>query len=333
MVKKSFMLPAGNYTRPYRRKKAPKKEKVPIKRKTAKISFKNEKDKVTIPYRRRGGKPRSNTIKTLTKRVNDLSKTVKSNTTTQIWKSIAVFTARASQNQCVYGEVGGVSTSDIESAISTLRYYDPATGNLTTSNYGSASTAKSIHINVYTKVMLRNNYRVPANVTCYVVVPKQDTSISPGTAIADGLTDAGVSSSSTNILHYPSESVQFNYLWRVVESKTTILSPEQEMTLTFNKKNIMYDPSVVDSHAFTWQQKYGCHRIFVRVSGVQAHDSTLAQYGIAPAGIDCIDQKRLTMTYDGGADLTYFVDNNALTNFTNAGNVSMYSTDQENYGL
>lgn len=272
----------------------------------------------------------------LQRQVTRLTKQVKSGMGELVYKYRESSRVVCSTNQCAYGNWAGNSTVIDELALAQLRFYNPSTpGTYITSDLTSGTQSKSAQMQVYGSITLRNNYAVPTKVSLYVCVPKSDTSTTPITAITDGLTDLGVTSPSTEIMTFPTESRLFNDIYKVSSSKTLELRAGKEMTISHSTATYTYDPSIVDTHSQIYQKKLQAFVFLVRVHGVLAHDTSVTtEQTSAPAGVDIQTSIKITIHYDAGVNVKYIVVNNtADTSFTNSSRISQITTSQQAYAL
>lgn len=270
----------------------------------------------------------------LAKQVRHLQKQVNANTSILKYKARSFGTVKAAANQCAYASYP-LSTSSLESVLQNLRYFDPsAPGTYKTVDFTAGTQSKSVEVQFYSKIDIRNNYKVPVIVDVYCVTAKQDTSIAPDAAVTNGLTDLGISSPSTEVQCFPTESPQFQDLWKIAKHSQIELQPNLATTLKWSCDPFSYDPSVVDSHNLTFQKEMRSMCWLIRVMGVMAHDSSVTtEIGQAPCGVDVMNNRIFTIKYPGGADFEYMIVTNSATTFTNGANVSMPTITQTQYGL
>jgi len=237
-------------------------------------------------------------------------------------------------NECELVGTSGSSITKLETVISNLRYFNPATpGTYTTVDFTSGSQSKSIRVKLYSKINLRNNYVVPAKVDIYCVIPKVDTSISAVTAISNGFADIGGVDIDSSLM-YPTDSPQFNQVWKIVKHTHFTLKAGGERTMNFSKPYFDYDPSLYDTHTELYQKNYGGHQYVIRVTGVLAHDSAVStEEGFSKAGVDYTVVTTYTCRYAAGADIKYIIVNDGADTFTNTPNVSQLDTTQESYSV
>lgn len=196
----------------------------------------------------------------------------------------------------------GISTGlTLEGALSNLKYYDPSTpATLVTAPIASGTFSKTFDVKFHSKNIIRNNYTVPVKVKAWIVMPRSDTSITPGNCYTDGLADVG-NPSATSPLTYLTDSPVFNKLWKIVKSKKAYLKAGEEMKISYTIPHIKYDPSYADSHTSTYKQSEGACRLLIRLHGVVAHDTV--NEGIAECGVDVLQDKTFIVKYQAGADI------------------------------
>ncbi len=199
----------------------------------------------------------------------------------------------------------------LELALANLRYYDPATpGTLTTAAAGTGTYARQFWIDsVHGSFRVRNNAITAAHCTLYIVVPRKDTSLSPTTTYTQGITDAdaGQDYSATSALAYPTDSAEFNDLWRIVSSKTRYLRGGQSMNISYSKGGFKYDPATTDSHNLSYQAKYGAAAVLIRLTGDITHDSTAhSEIGTGNCLLDTMLDTTYKIRYDAGTKLNDF---------------------------
>lgn len=260
---------------------------------------------------------------TLKKAVKALQKEIKSEQATLIFRQRYIQYIRPAVNSQTTGVFGGCTCSDMETVLGQLRFFDPVTpGTLVQASGASGTYMRQYHFkSIVSTLLFVNNYQVPCYVTLYLCEPKSDTNIAVNTAFANGLADVG-NPSSTSPLVYLTDSSEFNSLWKISSSKKARLEPGQSLIMSHNVKDVMYDPSIYDSHTFSYQKKFKNFQWAHRVEGVIGHDSSALQVGQLAAGVDCTVKDVYTVEYDAGIDLTYIYVSDNVSAFTNGGVVS-----------
>jgi len=264
--------------------------------------------------------------KSLKEQVKAIQKEIKTNQATLVYKEIGTGrNVQSAVNQQTLGPLTQVTMGSYETVLAELRFFNPSVpGTLIQGSGASGTYERSYHFkSVYSKVSLVNNYQIPVKVKLYCCVPKEDTNIIPITAFTNGLADVGNPSNTSPYLDL-TESPQFNKLWKIHKSVKKILQPGQVCKSSVNFKDIMYNPSIFDSHALDYQKKYKTFNWFVRITGVLAHDTAVTtEQSLAPCGVDFLTQTNYTVEYDAGVDLKWItISDTSDASFTNGAVVS-----------
>lgn len=226
-----------------------------------------------------------------------------------------------SNNMNLYGTAGSLTAH--ENALANLRYYDPGANVLVTQSAVAGTYTRDICMSITRKMMVKNNYQVPVHVQIWSCTPKDATSVDTLAAWQGGLTDQN-NPLNTSPLVYVSDSQDLKNIWNIKCVVDRHLQPGQVAVGRGNTKRFDYTIGTNDAHTLPYQKKQGGHNFLVRVSGVVAHDlGGLAQYGIAPAGIDYIIDASYTIEYDAGKDLhDYSLDDTSTAAFTGGDGIS-----------
>lgn len=258
------------------------------------------------------------------KDIKALKRSVKADMGVHIYRHKGTTVLSSSVGQMSIGSLTGVTNSSIEAALAGLRYYDPSTPATLITAAGATGTYQKEFLikRQYSKYIAVNNYQVPCMLTMYVCVPKVDTSFSPTTAFQNGLADVGNPSNSSPLV-YLTDSPQFHDLWRISKSKKAVLQPGESLSISYSYKSYMYDPSLVDSHADTYQAVHGCHTLCTRLEGVLGHDNAAAERGTLQASVDLQEDRVFEIHYSAGAAIkTIAINDISDVTFTNVGVVS-----------
>lgn len=150
----------GPVNMPFRRSYRPRRRRAPVR-----------------SFRRRYGSRRP-TVRRLATKVSALSKALSHDAAKHTNKFRDSTAFDSDVRECEYEDFGGLSVTGLETALSQLRYYDPATpGTLVTAPVGTGTFQREVHVTgVYHSLEIRNNYQVPCKITIYALTPKQDTS-------------------------------------------------------------------------------------------------------------------------------------------------------------
>jgi len=224
----------------------------------------------------------------------------------------------SSVNQVGY-DVQAYTIANLETAMASFRYFDPATSALVVSNPSSGTYQQDITVKRIVNTMkCRNNYQVPCQLVIYGLKPKVDTSIGGNTYFTAGIADQGNPGTSSPLVHL-TDSEQFKDAYKIVVSKKVLLNPGQECNLTYSFKEFLYSPALVDTHTVSYQAKLNGFQWFLRVGGVLGHDTTVAEVGTLNAGIDYQADCVYTFQYDAGTSLDDFSIADTSDTFTNGG--------------
>lgn len=237
--------------------------------------------------------------------------------------------------QQIYNLQTGTSVSYIEAAMALLRYYNPsAPGTLVTADASTGTYTRNVTIkNIGVKFRFKNNYQVPVNLVLYECYVKDDTSISPGTTVSNGLADQCISSPGVSGMYvYPTDSNQFNDIWSVKKTTQWLLQPGSAKNYTMNTGSFAYDPSLIDSHALTYQKGNKGAVLMIRIFGDPGHDTVNGEYGTTDAGCDWTAVISTKIEYDAGTSLNDFSYDNNLDVFTN-GSVCSNKPVSDNQGF
>ena len=224
----------------------------------------------------------------------------------------------------MHTRVHATSVSNLETACSALRYYDPSTpGTLITAPGGTGTFSRQIHFaSIYKDITVRNNYHIPCVVTIYSCVSKTDTDKGPYEFYTEGVVDQGVSLGATSPLLYMSDIDNVTTNWRFEKVKKKTLLPGVQFKCTHKIPSFDYDPSVTDSHALAFQKKNHAHCWIIRVEGVVGHDTGANEIAVLEGGVDTVSDTKYVITYDAGVNLKDFSYSDGADTTTTLGVVS-----------
>lgn len=278
-------------------------------------------------------KPRQTTLK---KQVKDLQRKVNADFATHTYKRTVYDRALCStSSQVEYTGRDVITMNRLENSIQSLRYYDPGTNALVTNDITSGTYARDVYFaGIYAKVTARNNYRVPVNCSVYLLRPKKDSSVTPEVRFSNGMADQKAPATTSELVQL-TDSDEFNEHWSIVAMKKKLLNPGEQMSCKYvNSKGFMYNPADFDSHALTYQKKYGSLYCIFRLHGVLTHDSTTTTLqGLSLGGVDTCVKAIYKVKYDAGQKLNDFTILDGADTIVND-NVGLYrySTNQ-NFSL
>lgn len=265
------------------------------------------------------GSCKKNSVKCLGKQVRKLSKQMADNTANHTHRQRVTGRANIGENLVKYLQIDtGGKLSDIELAAAKLRYYDATTNALITVDASSGSYNRDLHLSIYYKLLVKNNYQTPVEVRIYDCVPKDSTGLGPVSLLQSGLDDQGTGLLDSSPLLFPTDSKNLTDVWTIKSSIKTLM-PGQHMVASHFHKKFDYDISTNDAHTLIYQKSQGGHIFFVRITGTLGHDSAQNEQGMMPAGIDYQMDIVYKFSYNAGKDLDDFSINDGSSTFTNNG--------------
>lgn len=263
------------------------------------------------------------------KEIRDIQKRLKNDEGTFCHREKAIGAVAAAQNASSFIDIGGVTVNDLDTNLQYLQYYDidnPGVFKVVDGRTGTQHK-EFLYSTLGTSIELINNYGAPIKLTLYLMEPKVDTSLAPPATFTNGLIDIG-NPSATSVLVYPTDSKQLGDIWKICRTIKKTVMPGQSINESYFQKDIMYDPSFVDTHASTYQKRFGSHTWCVRLQGVDGHDSALPQYGSLVGALDWVLVRKLVVKYQAGTDLYVLKVTDGSDTFTNSGRVSIRPTTQ-----
>lgn len=216
----------------------------------------------------------------------------------------------------------GGTLAEIEDAMASLRYFDPGTNSMVVANPGYGGYKREMCVEIYRKILVRNNYHVPCYVTVWSCVPKGDTMNGPLALYTSGLADQVSGTADTaSQLHYLTDSMDLTSQW-VLKSTKRFLQPGQQFTVRSLTPEFKYEfGSADESSVNQYQRTQGGHCWVVRVAGSVAHDAiTLNVVSTAQAAVDIVRSTTYTFRYDAGKSVVdYSLDDNTTATFGASG--------------
>lgn len=294
-----------------------------------KRSYKAAKKAPPRKYRKRYNKK-----KTLTRKVNELSRQVKSTTSKYIKKSRNFDQLINTTDNYVNMVSHAIcSITQLQAAIDSVKYFDPSVpGTLINVDLSAPTFQNQVYFKrVWGRITARNNYGVPCKVTLYVCTNKKDTSITPITAINNGLADMS-NGAINDTLVYPTDVHDFNDLWNIEKSKSFVLNPGDECSISHSVKPFRYDVSLSDSHNTEYAKYFHGSVLMIRLTGILCHGATSGASTIK-AGVDYHYDRIYEVQYPGGADTTYLEISDNPETMVGTATVSIPDAQQAIYTL
>lgn len=264
-------------------------------------------------------------------RVAKLEKHVAADTSLSILRKRTMGQIASSTYKCQHYFFAGSTKTTLESAISSIKYYDPsAPATLITADQDAGLYPQEIQVKNWTKYEFINNYLVPIKVAVYAVEVKMDTQTDPISALEAGLSDipsSTVAYDRESPLLYPTDSKVLGDLFKLTKLKTKTLYPGQKITTQTAHGYVSVDPATLDVHTNVYQRSLKSNGVLIRFMGVMGRDTSQAEVGTVEAALDYVVYSVNTVKYDAGGAKLYDVrvDDNQDT-FTNNGVVPQKTT-------
>lgn len=244
------------------------------------------------------------------KQVRSLQQRTKHTIGRHVYRASGFNGYEANTGFCAYNDFYQFGYAQLEGALNNVRIYDEDLKDIQTVNLASPTYSRTMMCKeLTTTVTVKNNYLTPVNGTLYLFIPKLDTDITPASAFLNGLNDLGGSASPFNLamtrdLVYPSDSKQLMNLYSMKAWKCRLM-PGEQITRSFRKKNIIWKPDLIDSHALNYQKKFGGHTWAFRMQGDLCHDSIngITEVSTAKCGVDTCVKIKMVWEYDAGTSV------------------------------
>lgn len=285
----------------------------------------NRKNVVKKPLSKRS----YSSTKSLAKEVKSLKQAINSINSTHTYKWCFTSSLKSLIGRCNHTS-WGFSSNAIETFSANLRFYDPAApATLVTADPNTGTYARDINFkNVYVKLLMRNNYQVPARVKVYLCKVKNDTNDAILTTYTNAITDQVINASvdETDALIHLTDIERVKENWNIDCVVDKVLEPGQEATASHSTGSFAYDPSHLDQNSDIYQKRFKSFIFVVRVEGVLGHDTTVAtEQSLLLAGVDTMLSYKSVIEYNsGGADLDdIYIKEDRIQSFTNGGVASL----------
>lgn len=227
-------------------------------------------------------------------------------------------------NECSYYAFSMLSTDTLDTYlqnVKTANYDDVgSTMEIVTKDLTTAGVNGTINIvNARKTILFRNNWAVPVNLAFYWCFPIHDTSVTPQTSIANGLTDRGLTSGEVNLNFWPSDSLDFRRQYKVYKKVVIQLQAGDEYKVVLRRnKPFKWDQDIKDRHNYTYRKGIS-QLLLVRQWGVVAHDSTntTTETGMCEASVDWVSFDHVRYGYLPNGGTKQSVVSDGLDTFTN----------------
>lgn len=272
---------------------------------------------------KRKAKLNRKTMDRVVKQVKELKQSESAALGTQTTRNLYSARITSSANEQEVSLVSNpLSKTVIESVLSTMKFFNPATpGTLTTASGVAGTYQRNILLkSITSKLLLRNNYKSDVDVKVYLCKCKDDTNISSLQTWINSVPDGSNLTSVQALGQYPTDYNQVKDLYSLSVLCKQSLSPGQSMTCSHSEKDIEYDSSTVDSHNLEYQKEYKCFQFMVVISGTMGHDTSADQQTLMEAGVDVQVSDTYIVKYNAGVNISYSVITNSMNSaFTNQG--------------
>lgn len=190
--------------------------------------------------------------------------------------------------------------------VAQLRYYNPsAPATLTVASGVTGSYQREFYFkSSFSRLTVRNNYRVPCMVTIYECRPRADTDLDPLTAMSQGLTDLSNVTETSPLIH-PSDSIVLTDLWRVKRRKRVLLDAGKQCSATMVAKPFQYDPALFQVHDLKYMTRFNSGAWMLIIQGVPAHGTSTDVQGITAVGCEAMVDSSYRVKYAAGADIQF----------------------------
>lgn len=249
------------------------------------------------------------TVKRNTSKLDRVAQIVDTTTGTHTYRKQST-----TQLPCQFGNTGvlsltGNSKPVTEATLERLQYFNAASpAFLVEANGNNGDYMREfLFTKLSTKLTIVNQGFLTANVKIYRCYPKQDTNIRPEIAWENGLanqlldftsSNPALGPSVRNILSRPTDSEQFNDLWRTEKFETIRLQPGGRYTASENLGSFKYDPSLFDNHSQAFQKRINTMMWMIVVVGDVAENDV-------QGNINTTNLKQLILTHEETFEIKY----------------------------
>lgn len=261
----------------------------------------------------------------INKKLKKLARTSDASTGNLTYRSNTTHNIICPENEQIATEFGPNTVNQIESSLQYCKFFNPSVpGTLTTANLSTGNYQRDVLFNnISQKLVFRNNYNVPCELTVYLCKVKDDTSQGVVTAWDAAVPDASNLTDSTDLNQYPSDYHLVTDLWNLTKKCEVILQPGDMKQVNHASGQFSYDPATADVHTTSYQKENKAYVWLVVLKGVIAHDSSVGtEQGLGGAGVDVESRIVYNIEYNAGTNIKYTQVNNTYDAFTNVPQVS-----------
>lgn len=263
--------------------------------------------------------------KTLQRQINQIAKQVNLLTSKHTHRYAESGYAGANDGECDHVEWAPVSPTNLENYTNNLRFYDSTGNALDTADPTTLTASHDIKFkNIHSRITVRNNNSVPADIKIYCCKVKSDTSngvlATYTAALADQCVTAGADTESPLMYLTDMERVREEFDIDCVKDIT--LPHGKQVTASHNTGEFNYDPSHIDTETTAYQKAFKAFLWVVRVQGQLGHDSVqfTTELGLGKTTVDVMVENKAEIIYNsGGVALNdYSFNDQRDTSFSNS---------------
>lgn len=208
-----------------------------------------------------------------------------------------------SENVCAYKQFALFDTTLIEGAIDALSFIDrgatPAVDSVDLSGQTYAHNIKLIDL--YSKIMFRNNDECTMHLDVYILRVKDDNSSDPTSVIAAADGGVGLGDGQTNLLTFPSDFPAFNVIYTIVKHDKVYLASGDEYSVVWSEKERKYDPITQDALSSPNYRKGDTICLIRGYGGISHGITTKTLVGTATGQVDIHYKRKMKVKYESDA--------------------------------
>lgn len=244
------------------------------------------------------------TKKSLKSRVVALEKYTPKHSTHD-YRQAVVFQALCAENECSYTESAGITATNMEQALTSLRFIDrgapPAADEIDLSTV-VGNNQKILFKDLMSCFTAKNNGHLAVDIRIYKFkcTGNTDTGVVLFMEADEDATLTGTTDASTSTLVYPSDFRLLRQAWQLMDTTSVRLNPGDETKAYANVKSRVYNPQVKDNDPLTPSYIKGDILWCIRVVGTISHGITdTTQIGLCDGGVDCHVLRQYKVKYQG----------------------------------
>lgn len=209
-------------------------------------------------------------------------------------------------NVCAYTEKGSIDSVFIETRIDSLPYINTADSAIVNINLTASGISNDVTIeNCYSKLLVKNNWHLPSEVSVYWFQCVDNTSTLPVAYMLADDANFGITDADTNYQIWPSDFPALRKTWKILKVDKAVLNAGDELQSVHLRPRFKYNPETKDALLVTYLK--GDVWCVIRTQGVLCHDvTTTTEIGLCETRLDCSLSKRMDVRYSSDAKFTKF---------------------------